>query len=86
MVQWRGWERGLRALLGWGILVCIIIFFLPLVTLLQQVINLDQLASQGGVSWAASISNVPFIGRAHPCSFHDFDIPPYRFEFKLKLH
>jgi hypothetical protein len=66
-MQWRGWERGLRRLLGWGILVTLMITFLPIVTLLQQLIALDQYAEQGQ-DWAKAVLNIPFIGGAPACS------------------
>jgi hypothetical protein len=58
----RGWERSLRNTLGWAIFVTIIIMFVPVVALLQQVINLQGYAKDG--NWAQTILDLPVAGRA----------------------
>ena len=66
-VQWRGWERGLRGILGWGVLVTLIICFVPIVTFLQQLVALDAYAQKPGVlgKIAKAIIDIPFVGGAH---------------------
>lgn len=63
-MQWRGWERGLRGLLNWGVLITLILCFLPIVTLLQQLINLEQYAARKDTlgKIAKGILDVPLIG------------------------
>lgn len=67
-VQWREWERGIRSLLSWGVLATLIICFLPIVTILQQLIALDQYAERPGAegAWARWILDLPFVGGAPP--------------------
>jgi hypothetical protein len=64
-VAWRGWERGVRSLLAWGILVTIIIFMLPIIAILQQLINLEGYSKKPGNEgyWARWVLRLPFIGR-----------------------
>jgi hypothetical protein len=67
-MQWRGWERGVRGILGWGVLAVLVLCFLPIVTLLQQLIALDQYATRKDAlgKVAKGILNIPFIGGAQP--------------------
>lgn len=53
-------QRGLRQLIGWGILALIIVFFFPIIFGLQQIVNLQGYAEPG--NWAQWLLDAPLLG------------------------
>jgi hypothetical protein len=65
-VQWRAWERGVRSIISWGVLVTLIFCFVPIVTVLTMITALDTFAKGSNGAWAKFILDLPFLGRAPP--------------------
>eukprot|EP00892_Ulva_mutabilis_P001308 jgi/Ulvmu1/11178/UM072_0014.1 len=53
-------QRGLRRLMGWGILALVIVFFFPIIFGLQQIVNLEGYAEPG--NWAQWLLDAPLLG------------------------
>lgn len=70
-VAFRGWERSLRSLLSWGIFSCLVVFMLPIITFITQLVNIQAYAKKEGASgaWARWILNIPFLSRAIPRTY-----------------
>lgn len=70
--QWRSWERGLRAVLGWGLFAALILCFVPVVAFVQSLINLETYAQRPGNkgAWARALLGAPVIGSALPSHVH----------------
>jgi hypothetical protein len=64
-VQLRGWERGIRQLMSWGLVVALIIFFVPIVAFVQTLVNLEKLQNAKGFGWIGTLLDLPFIGGVH---------------------
>lgn len=59
-VQYRGWERRVREMVSWGVLVTLVLCFIPIVGVVQSLVNLEQM----GGEVTKTIVNIPFLGRA----------------------
>lgn len=60
-------RRFLGSLASWGILIAIMVFFLPILAALQQIVNLKGYAEPG--NWAEWILDAPVLGSTAPLSF-----------------
>lgn len=67
-VSWRGWERSLRSMLVWGIFMGMLILMLPIIALIQQIVNLEGYAKQDGTvgDIAQGILDLPVVARTFP--------------------
>jgi hypothetical protein len=65
-VSWRGWERGIRGLLAWGIFITLIVFMIPIITAITQLFNISAYAQKEGAAgaWARWILSIPVIDSA----------------------
>ena len=64
-VAFRGWERSVRSLLAWGIFITLIVFMLPIIAFITQIVNLEVYASKPGTlgKIAAWILKIPVLSR-----------------------
>lgn len=67
-VSWRGWERSLRSMLVWGIFMGMLILMLPIIALIQQIVNLEGYAKQDGTvgDIAQGILDLPVVAQVLP--------------------
>ena len=71
-VAYRGWERGVRSLLSWGIFITLIVFMLPIITLITQIVNIESYSLRDGAAgaWARWILAIPVVKRTFTCFLH----------------
>lgn len=67
-VSWRGWERSLRSLISWSIFIAMLILMLPIIAIIQQIVNLEGYAKQDGTvgDIAQGILDLPVVARVLP--------------------
>ena len=69
-VTLRGWERTVRGVLGWLAFLALVVLFVPVVTFVQSLINLQTYAQRpgGDGAWARAILQAEVIGSAQLAS------------------
>eukprot|EP00892_Ulva_mutabilis_P005047 jgi/Ulvmu1/2914/UM147_0012.1 len=67
-VAWRGWERSLRVLISWTIFGLMLVFMLPIIAIIQQIVNLEAYAAQDNAvgDIARGILDLPVVAQVLP--------------------